>query len=347
MSKYYLLSSYHVPIFHGNNEFPAQVGLQVSVREKLAFYEQMGVKVKNKPLLKLTSETKIGIVYHNADFGHFLITSADRATAYHVANLIRGFLGVFCGKTPDDSRSDYFLQELNEIPQPIWTESDLLSALKKFNSKNHEFAVRKLFGGNIIFKQELIQMALFLKQIYQQSNIHESLDHLLESRLLFYGYMVGSYLDAYYFIEREKIDDWEMEKRYFENKYRYETAFVAAFKGIERYFNNSFIKKSNISTLFDSVNYEYVTFDTIYERSHEVFLKLPENIKYGDVIKHFLNIRNCTAAHGNKNPPKDFWVSEDNVFEIQRFLKELIWKAYQTSNLSTVKPNQSPEPNKF
>ena len=40
-------------------------------------------------------------------------------------------------------------------------------------------------------------------------------------------------------------------------------------------------------------------------------------------------MRNIVAAHGNIRPPKDFWISEDNVFEIQVFLSELILKAYQ------------------
>jgi hypothetical protein len=40
-----------------------------------------------------------------------------------------------------------------------------------------------------------------------------------------------------------------------------------------------------------------------------------------------LDLRNIVAAHGNRNPPECAKLIEDNVFEIQLFLQELLSKA--------------------
>ena len=101
-------------------------------------------------------------------------------------------------------------------------------------------------------------------------------------------------------------------------------------KGIERHFRVNQIKKATISQLFNNIKYDDVTFDTPYRRLFEIFSGLPQNTSYGELISHFLRIRNAVAAHGNRQPPKDLIVSEDSILEIQEFLWELIWKALKS-----------------
>src|SRR2546427_11662700 len=108
------------------------------------------------------------------------------------------------------------------------------------------------------------------------------MDNLLESRMLFCGYATGSYYLAHYSRDRRATSRREMEKRYLENRYRYETAFLAAFKGIERYFKNSNFNKFQIRSLFSNVSYKNVGADIKFTRFHEIFLGLSKSTIYAE-----------------------------------------------------------------
>jgi hypothetical protein len=150
---------------------------------------------------------------------------------------------------------------------------------------------------------------------------------MLESRFLFCGFMVGSYYGCHYVNDRRAVPGWEIEKRYFESRYRYETAFIAAFKGIERLFGVNQIKKSNLETVLETRRTFGIAPETRYTRYHEIFSGHEKHLTYSDLLAHFLDLRNIVAAHGNRNPPECAKLIEDNVFEIQLFLQELLSKA--------------------
>jgi len=103
--------------------------------------------------------------------------------------------------------------------------------------------------------------------------------------------------------------------------------FVAAFKGVERFFGVNQIRGNKIRNIFNYPNLESIRPDTIYTRQHETFSRKKKNISYIEIIKHFMDLRNAVAAHANFiQPPRSFMITEDNLFEIHLFLQELIWK---------------------
>ncbi|GAI82513.1 unnamed protein product [marine sediment metagenome] len=103
---------------------------------------------------------------------------------------------------------------------------------------------------------------------------------------------------------------------------------MKSFKGIERFFNVAQIRKGRINNIFRNITCEDVLPNTIYTRYFEIFSGFKKQIKYKDLIEHFLELRNSVAAHGNLKDPKRKIIIEDNIIEIQFFLQELLEKAF-------------------
>jgi hypothetical protein len=327
MRTYYLLLGYLIPVYtscggeiHLNPDVPEH--------EKREYYETMTVSLpRNYALLKVRC-LELKVVYYNVDEGRLLIKAPSRREAYSVANAIRGFLGNVEGLFPDDRSFTYYLQELTKIPQPSWSKEDVIKSLKaNLTYPLDMFLEEELTKGYVVDRDTLINLVKFLPFVIRDTDLRESLDHLLESRFLVCGFMTSSYYTCHYRADRSAMSRGELEKLYLENRHRYETAFVAAFKGIERYFRVNQIKEDRVDRLFGNIKYDGVTVNSTYKRHFEIFTGLPENTSYGELISHFLRIRNAVAAHGNRQPPKDLIVSEDSILEIQEFLSELISKA--------------------
>ena len=274
---------------------------------------------------------ELKVVYYNVDEGHLLIKAPSRREAYSVANAIRGLLSNLEGLFPDDRSDTFFLQELTKVPKPNWSKEDLIKSLKtSLPYPPDMFLELELQKGYVVDKDTLNNLVKFLPFVIRDTDLRESLDHLLESRFLVCGFMTGSYYTCHYRADRSAMSRSQLEKIYLENCHRFETAFVAAFKGIERYFRVNQIKEDRIERLFRNIKYDGVAFDTPTRRIFEIFSGLPTKTSYGELITHFLKIRNAVAAHGNREPPKELIVSEDSILEIQSFLWELIWKALET-----------------
>lgn len=326
MAKYYILTDYLVPVFYKGASFgPIR---NSSIRGKRIRYRKDGIKFpRNVTLIKFSDKYDLKVVYYEFDIGHFLIKAPSRCEAYFLAYLIRGFFGIFLGWIPYDSSNYYFLQEVNKIPKPTWTESDLLKELKQINYGDDLLLILHLSGGHIIDEESIKNLKKFINATINNSMLIESINNLLESRFLFNGYMVDSYYHIHYKHDRRDTSELELEKRYYENRYIYELAFLSAFKGIEGYFGVNSIKKSKVKSMFKKVKHRDVKPETVYTRHHEIFSGSNEKITYEEIIIHFLLTRNVIAAHSNKKPPSHLKFSEDNIFEIQRFLSELIIKA--------------------
>jgi len=169
-------------------------------------------------------------------------------------------------------------------------------------------------------------MSKFIKKAWNNDALIGAFNHLLESRFLFCGFMTGSYYTCHYRVDRKATPKWEIEKRYYEDRYRFESAFLAAFKGIERFFGELNMKEKNIPKILARYPNPNINEKTIYYRAHEIFSGLPEKVTYGNLLSHFLKLRNAAAAHGNKKPAADCILIEDHIFEIQLFLIELLDK---------------------
>src|SRR5262249_42231495 len=110
-----------------------------------------------------------------------------------------------------------------------------------------------------------------------------------------------------------------------------------AFKAVEAMFGGVQIRRNQLDERFNSIPYALITPRARYRRYHEVFRGEGRTASYRDMILHFLDIRNATAAHSNRTPPPSLMVTEDTVYEIQWFVSELILQAL-CSTLGTELP---------
>ena len=330
MNRYYLLMDYLIPVY--TKEMADTVGmigpLNCSNKEKIEYYKNHSyADIPNtKCILKIDDDLKLYVAYFNIDVGHFVIKSNSRKKAYDIATLLRSIFILFCGWQLDERTGYYYLQELKRLPKPDWDNNRMINELREFIYDTPNNFINELYHGCGVMYDAYENIVPFIKSIWGNFDIIDALNHLLESRFLFAGYMVGSYYTCHYSREREMTPNWELEKSYFENRYRYETAYIAAFKGIERFFGVNDIKKNKIKSILNTRSNFGITPETEYIRYYEIFSGHKQTICYEKLICHFLEIRNIVAAHGNKNPPEKAKIIEDNIYEIQLFLFELINK---------------------
>ncbi len=323
MAKYYLVRGFRVPFFHNNESFGCQ--FSASNKSKLNNYKkQRIIPPSNYTLIKITPRIEVKIVYCNVDVGFFLLKAPSRREAYFLANAIRGFYGIFYGWLPPSDEDTYFLYEIGKIPQSSWLERDLLDSLWPHYYATDIFVKTSLSSIVVIDNQSLDGLSEFLENIYCHDFIVESMNHLMESRRIYWGHMTPSYYHFHYRRDRPLKKKWEIEKEYLEMRYKYESSFVASFKGIESLLDKNGFKKREIRKLLKWFDCPKISYDEYYLRRHEIFLGLKKKIKYGELIEHFLKIRNVVAAHNNKRPPREFNLSQDNVIEIQLFLQNIL-----------------------
>lgn len=331
MRRYYLLMDYTVPVFtdYENGNVSMTGPLQSQADDKREFYRQHPHTPlpKTARMLEVEPDVVLYVAYYDVDVGHFVIGSDSRRKAYCVATVLRALFSLFYGWQPDDRTGHYFLQELKRLPRPNWDEGRMLEELREYNWGIDDYFVHELRRGYHVTHDAYERVPDFIRRVWGSLDVIEALDHALESRFLFHGFMVGSYYTCHYSRERRATPDWEKERRYFENRYRYETAFLAAFKGIERFFGVNQIRKNNLDSILRSRKELGIEARTAYKRYHEVFSGHEPDVTYEELLSHFLDLRNIVAAHGNRNPPEKAKLIEDNVFEIQLFLTELLNKA--------------------
>lgn len=327
MRTYYLLLGYLIPVYIANKGY-IHLRPEISERDKREYYKSMNMTLPENYTILKEGRLELKVVYYNVDEGRLLIKAPSRREAYSLASAIRGLLSNLRGLFPDDRSDTFFFQELTKVPKPNWSKEDLIKSLKaNLTYPNDMFLEEELIKGYAVDRDTLVDLVKFLPFMIRDRDLRESLDHLLESRFLIYGFMTGSYYMSHYRADRHALSRSQLEKQYLENRHRYETAFVAAFKSIERYFRVNQIKEDRIERLFRKIKYDGVTFDSKTRRLFEIFSGFPKRTSYRELIAHFLRIRNAVAAHGNREPPKELVVSEDSILEIQSFLWELIWKA--------------------
>jgi len=337
MSKYYLLSGLILPMresgtLHGFSK-------RTSIREKQKAYEEFAAHdinssvsstpPQNYTFLKLSKTDEVRVVYFDYDFGNFLIKTNSRVSAYNIASIIYGFHCLYRSWVPDPDNSIYNLQEINRIPKYDWTIKDVIGALdEKIHSWYGVPESCEMKSGFEVSNFTHDNLKIFLIFLHKNNDIREVLDHLLKSIQICGGVPNSSYYHFNYVGDRKLESRAVLNKRYFEHRVTYETSFIAAFKGIERFFKVATINKNKINDTFRNVTYENVSPNTIYARYFEIFSGYKKHIKYKDLIEHFLELRNSVAAHGNLKDPKRKKIIEDNIIEIQAFLTELLGKAF-------------------
>jgi hypothetical protein len=136
--------------------------------------------------------------------------------------------------------------------------------------------------------------------------------------------MTSSYYHFYYRWDRRFEKKYLREKKYFENRTRYDLAFVSAFRSIESTLGKPQVKNHEIKLCLNNLDSQYGThFSTSkWVSYHEVFSRTKKFRSCEEVITHFLKLRNAVAAHANPKPP--FVLNGEQLFEIQKLVESMI-----------------------
>lgn len=325
MAIYYLVADYLVPMYIEHEGTMALTNCKPDERRE--YYTERGLNLpKNYTIARLAPRTSVRVVFFDIDHGLFLITASNQSTAYRVLRALAGFFYLTIGEAPCSDRSLPKLSELQRMPNANWTREKLVEELRERSSEIGPTSVYDLYSGRVVPQHEMRLLGPGIEAIYPNAHLVEALCHLGHSRYLFYGFMEGSYYYCHYKHDRTALSHHQMQKKYFENRERYELSFISAFKGIERLLKVGQIKKREIDLKLRALDTPDILPETKYRRWHETFLGHKRFITYSAIVKHFLDIRNVVAAHANPSPPEQFLISEDSLIEIQLFLLELCSK---------------------
>lgn len=298
--------------------------------------------LRNRTLVSISKNTELKVVYFSHGSGNILIKATGLRSAYQLARAFQTYLTVYCEVPPDDDRTDDYLIELSQMPHHWWDEEQLANSIVSKQSLDPGSIVLPLTTGRYLFAGYLTDVPKYVPIIYGDVHISEATAHLDQSYALFYGLMSGSYYHFHYARDRvEQSRDIRL-KNYLEHRPRYELAFLAAFKAIELLIGNGNLKNATIDSAFRSNPYTLIKPSEVWERFHEIFVQKPRFSSFRVLLKQFLDMRNVVAAHGNRRPPKNFLITQDNIYEIQRFASYLIYLAIESRLRQTTHPHDAP-----
>lgn len=320
---YYLLTGCFVPVYDksGANHGPL---MGIPVKNKIKHYKKYKLYPKNFTLISLGNNQWVKVVFIEYDLGVLIIKTKGRNSAYQIGNLLKSYLSVFEHVGFPDDRQYFYLQEIEIIPKQSQSWEKLFPRMPFAIDADPQLLSNELHSGPVLLENHLNAVKENIPKLLLDARLAESLDHLVTSYSLFYGNMSGSYYYYHYSRDRKRASKSTMQKKYFENRHKYELAFLAAFKGIERFLKGSDFKSNEVVELIQGLPYGKIKEMRTYTRFHEVFSKQPKITTLDDMVKRFLKLRNVTAAHANRNPPIDFLITEDQIIEVQLFLKNMI-----------------------
>jgi len=270
---------------------------------------------------------RLSVFVFDLDRSLFLIKATSQPKAYSIANCFRAVLGIYTGNFSIDHIFE-FLVELDRHPHPEMNYQELVATYKppqKDSGYVDEDILRMELGsGSVIAHDQVKWCCDFMRKAIRNPNIADALVHLEQSHYIVSGFMTGSYYYAHYRWDRRFENKYLREKKYFENRTRYDLAFVSAFRSIESTLGKTQIKKHEIQTSLSDLDSQYGTHfaTTKWVSHHEVFSRMKKFRPYKEVITHFLDLRNAVAAHANPKPP--FILNEDQLFEIQKLADSMI-----------------------
>ena len=298
-------------------------------QERVARYQRADVdvpKLGETIFLRLRGVGRISVFVYGAYDAFIMVVASSQRKAYLVGNALRAAATCFLGHPPLERQSGYLL-ELTKKPSHDMTRRDITHLINPPGSPAREenlFLERELASGTGIDHVQLSEVCNIVARAIHHPRLLDALMHLEYSRILVWGFMVGSFYDSHYSRDRQELSRYQLERSYLENRFRYDSAFVSAFRGIECVLGRPGFKRSNISRLLVKTDRELGTsFSTSKHRSwHEMFSSRRKWWKYEDIIAHYLQLRNSVSAHGNPSPPHI--VMEDQVFEIQYLLQSML-----------------------
>jgi len=292
-------------------------------------YQEAGVDVPNlgeKVFLRLRGIGRISVFVHGAYDAFIMLVAPSQRKAYLLGNGLRAATTCFHGNPPLELRNGFLLM-LTKRPSQDMTLSELAKLINPHISpKSYESVMLEgeLGSGTGINHIQLYEACSIVSRAIESPRIMDALMHLEYSRTLVWGFMVGSFYESHYSRERELLTRNQLERAYLENRFRYDSAFVSAFRGIECVLGKPHFKQAEIALLLSRIDHEFQTsFSSSKHRSwHEMFSSRRKWWKYENIIAYYLKLRNAVSAHGNPSPPHI--VMEDQVFEIQYLLQAML-----------------------
>lgn len=333
--RYFVANGYypspHAPQTHADGYSTVSFGrLGNPTRKRMARrYKEVGVALPplgEKVFLRVPRSGRVSVFVHGAYEAFVLIVANSQRRGYLLANAFRAAATCFQGLPPGNNYDAYLL-ELASAPTPDQSCRDLarLIGQRHGGDRAPDTSLEIAIGSGTRLDHVQIRSACDVaREAITRPVILDALLHLEYSRTLVWGFMAGSFYESHYSRDRREASRYELERTYLENRFRYDSAFVAAFRGIECVLSKPHFKKGRIPELLSKADQRYGgAFASQQHRSwHEVFSTKKKWWSYADLIAYYLDLRNAVSAHGNPSPPHI--VMEDQVFEIQYLLQSML-----------------------
>jgi hypothetical protein len=270
---------------------------------------------------------RLSVLTYNICEALVMVSAPSQRKAYSLALPFRCYLTVYLGFEFSDD--EFFLVELTRKPKARGTTRDIASLRRKLwcNPSNLDSVVAALRSGTGLFQPQIRSASAFIAQVLAAPQLVESLVHLERSHCIFRGYMTEHQYQRHYRPERQLESAYLHEKRYFEERTRYDLAFLSAFRALEALLGTVQIHKDKISKRLHAFDEKFRTSfcSTKWISYHEVFSSRRKRWRFDDLISRYLDVRNAVAAHGNPTPP--FQLREDQVLELQLLVKNMLYDA--------------------
>lgn len=271
---------------------------------------------------------KLSVLVHDVCAALLMVSAPSQRKAYALALPFRSYLTVYLGFDFANS-SDEFLLELIAKPKFTATTRDIACLYRQRGSypSNPDLVLNAMRSGAGLFHSQIRSACNFVSKVLAASNLVTSLMHLEQSHSLFAGHMTSSYYQYEYRHERRLESAYMREKKYLEERTRYDLAFLSAFRGLEALLGTVQIQKHEVAKRLRGLDDKFGTSfsSTRWKSHHEVFSSRRRRWRFDELITHYLAVRNGVAAHANPKPP--FTLREDQVLEIQRLVSSMIYDA--------------------
>lgn len=304
-------------------------------RSIVKVFQQEGLSVPGlgeTVFLRLNGTERISVFVYGPYSASILIVTTSQRRAYLLGLGLRAVLTCFFGLPPLDTyQSCGFLLELSRRPSPEMDVGDLARLVSSSTAaaRGGAQALRQALDSGTGLSHEQLRIGCgILAKAVSHPRLLDALMHLEYSRSLAWGFMVGSFYESHYRRERKTMARYDLERIYLESRLRFDSAFVATFRGLECVLGKPTLSNRKIPVLLANLDREFATsFSSKRHRAwHEVFSSRRKWWRYGDLIAHYLKLRNSVSAHGNPAPP--YIVTEDQVLEVQLLLEQMLERRF-------------------
>lgn len=278
------------------------------------------------------SITKLPVQDSNSarHFVLYLISASSQERAYFLANGLNALFGVVYGQHRH-GELPWLLLRLKNKPQAGKSTSTLLELVDEIIESPCSGGWKSVIGSGTLISQPICKHA---RRIYSVLLDKLPLMHTLIN-LEFSYFIVPSQISENnydvllrsYNAQSEEV----LKKAYYEEKMKYDLAYLSAFRGLEAFLKVNRIQKKDIEKLFSQVDTEYgsALSSSKYQCRYIGMPDIGKLVSYVDVTYQFLIYRNSVAAHWNpiRNTEP---LNELVVCEIQHYVSDLLEQCINT-----------------